>query len=163
MTPMAWDEGDDGIPLNSLISERLWQGGTDDEQTTFRGSKRLAAFNDAKPFDSVVTLSAHSLPMGWLVKEFRYGFNDGPLDPITIPEIEAVATWAFAQWKSGDRVLIRCQAGMNRSSLVTALILMHDGKSADQAIELIRERRSPDILSNTHFVEYLKGREFRNS
>ena len=160
---MAWDEGDDGIPVNSLISERLWQGGTDDEQTTLRGSKRLAAFNDAKPFDSVVTLSAHSLPMGWLVKEFRYAFNDGPLLPSTIPQIEAVATWAHAQWKSGDRVLIRCQAGINRSSLVTALVLMRDGKSAEEAIELISQRRSPDILSNIHFVDYLKGREFRNS
>jgi hypothetical protein len=160
---MKWDNDFDDPPLQSKILEGLYQGGTDDELTVFRGNKRLATLNDVRPFDSVVTLCAHSLPMGWLVKEFRYAFNDGPLDPITIPEIEAVANWAYAQWKSGDRVLIRCQAGMNRSSLVTALILMHDGKSADQAIELIRERRSPDILSNSHFIEYLKGREFRNS
>jgi protein-tyrosine phosphatase len=96
--------------------------------------------------------------MGWLVKELRYPFPDGPIDPATIPEIEALAEWAYSMWKSGERVLIRCQAGMNRSSLLTALVLMRDGKSADEAIALIKERRSPYVLSNSHFVKYLEER-----
>jgi hypothetical protein len=55
----------------------------------------------------------------------------------------------------GERVLIRCQAGVNRSGLVTALVLMLDGYSAREAIELIRERRAPAVLSNRHFVQWL--------
>jgi protein-tyrosine phosphatase len=47
---------------------------------------------------------------------------------------------------------------MNRSSLLTALVLMRDGKSADEAIALIKERRSPCVLSNSHFVKYLEER-----
>jgi hypothetical protein len=155
---MKWDNDFDDPPLQSKILEGLYQGGTDDELTVFRGNKRLATLNDVRPFDSVVTLCAHSLPMGWLVKEFRYPFPDGPIDPATIPEIEALAEWAYSMWKSGERVLIRCQAGMNRSSLLTALVLMRDGKSVDEAIALIKERRSPYVLSNSHFVKYLEER-----
>jgi hypothetical protein len=155
---MKWDNDFDDPPLQSKILDGLYQGGTDDELTVFRGNKRLSTLNDVRPFDSVVTLCAHSLPMGWLVKEFRFPFPDGPIDPATIPEIEALAEWAFSMWKSGERVLIRCQAGMNRSSLITALVLMRDGKSADEAIALIKERRSPYVLSNSHFVKYLEER-----
>jgi predicted RND superfamily exporter protein len=42
--------------------------------------------------------------------------------------------------------------------LITALVLMRDGKSADEAIALIKERRSPYVLSNSHFVKYLEER-----
>jgi protein-tyrosine phosphatase len=36
--------------------------------------------------------------------------------------------------------------------------LMRDGKSADEAIALIKERRSPYVFSNSHFVNYLRER-----
>ena len=52
---------------------------------------------------------------------------------------------------------------MNRSSLVTSLVLMRDGNTADEAINLLRERRSPYVLSNSHFVNYLKERGFSDS
>jgi hypothetical protein len=152
-------EGDDVIPLESKILGELYQGGTDDEKTTFRGQKRLPTVGDPRPFDSVVSLCAYTLPVGWLVKEMRFAFPDGPLEPWTIPEIEAIADWAHRQWKAGDRVLIRCQAGMNRSSLITAMVLMKEGLSSDEAIDLIRKQRSEYCLSNQHFVEYLKNRD----
>lgn len=155
---MRWDEDFDDVELDSKILENLFQGGTPDEDTTFRGRKRLATVGDLRPFDSVVSLCAHTLPVGWLVKELRFAFPDGPLEPWTVKEIEALADWAHKQWKAGDRVLIRCQAGMNRSSLVTALVLMKEGLSADEAIALIRKQRSEYCFSNKHFVEYLRTR-----
>jgi len=92
------------------------------------------------------------------VKELRYAFADGPLEPETKSEIETVADWAHAKWKNGDRLLVRCQAGINRSSLVNALILMREGMKAEEAIALIRSKRSSFCLSNEHFVEYLMKR-----
>ena len=77
----------------------------------------------------------------WIVKELRFAFPEGPLEPWTIPQIEAVAEWVHQQWKTGDRVLIRCQAGLNRSSLATALALMTDGLSADEAISFSTYKR----------------------
>ncbi|HEY7821189.1 MAG TPA: dual specificity protein phosphatase family protein, partial [Acidimicrobiia bacterium] len=52
-------------------------------------------------------------------------------------------------------VLIRCQAGVNRSGLVSALVLMLDGYRAEEAIALLRQRRSPVVLSNRHFERWL--------
>jgi hypothetical protein len=155
---MNSDKDVDDIPLHSKILDHLYQGGTDDEATIYRGQKRLPTVGDPRPFDSVVSLCAYTLPVGWLVKEMRFAFPDGPLEPWTITEIEALADWVHRQWKTGDRVLIRCQAGMNRSSLITALVLMKDGMSANEAIELIRKERSEYCLSNQHFVEYLQKR-----
>ena len=153
-----WDEDFDDVPLHSKILDELYQGGTDDEATVYRGNKRLPTVGDLRPFDSVVSLCAYTLPVGWLVKEMRFAFPDGPLELWTIKEIEAIADWVHVQWKAGDRVLIRCQAGMNRSSLVTALVLLKDGLSADGAIALIRKQRSEYCFSNKHFVEYLQNR-----
>ena len=150
-------EYEDEIPLHSQILETLWQGGTDDEMTTYRGNKRLPTLNDPKPFDVVVSLCAYTLPVGWLVKEMRYAFPDSEIDPKMYADIEHVADWTYTEWKAGKRVLIRCQAGMNRSSLITCLVLMRDGWSAADAIGLIREKRSEYVLSNQQFLEYVEN------
>lgn len=63
----------------------------------------------------------------------------------------------------GHKVLVHCQAGLNRSSFVVALILMYSkeeggyGMTADEAIDHIRKSRSPLCLCNDTFREFLKG------
>lgn len=55
--------------------------------------------------------------------------------------------------RDGERVLARCEAGYNRSGLLTAFILLRLGHgTADEVIDLIRARRSPFALCNEHFV-----------
>ena len=60
---------------------------------------------------------------------------------------------------SGDKVLVTCMAGRNRSGLVTALALKRlYGMSGKQAILLVRERRkhvTGEALSNPHFIRWL--------
>lgn len=146
---------DEDPPLYSEILPNLWQGGTDDDQTIYRGQKRLPTMNDPKPFDVVVTLDSYSLPVGWLVKELRYGFPDGPVDTEVFEEIERISDWTYVEWQAGNRVLIRCQAGLNRSSLVTGLVLLKSGKKFEEVIALIRSQRGEYALSNNHFYEYL--------
>ncbi len=62
--------------------------------------------------------------------------------------------------KQGKNVLVTCQMGVNRSSLVAAIALLLDGMPADKAIRLIRRKRHPRIdmvpLSNPHFVQLIK-------
>jgi protein-tyrosine phosphatase len=142
------------VPLCSEILPGLWMGGTDDLDLVNRAG-RLPSASDPKDFDAVVTLSAYSKPVGWYVHEFRYCIPDSSLDDEHAEELEQIADWAYLQWKSGKQVLVRCQAGMNRSGLVTALILMRDRVKPRAAIELIRSKRSADALSNHSFVEYL--------
>ena len=65
------------------------------------------------------------------------------------------ARWAHQRWASGQQVLIRCQAGLNRSGLLTALVLMLAGLDAADAIDLIRAKRSEIALFNDDFVDWL--------
>ena len=150
------DDGDP--PLYSEIAPNLWQGGTDDDDLVLKGSGRLPTTGDYKEFDVVVSLSAYSLPMGWHVKEYRFGFPDGPTSQEIYEELERIADYAYADWKAGKKVLVRCQAGMNRSALMVALILMRDRMHVDDAVALIRKKRSAYALDNAHFVQYLKRR-----
>lgn len=151
-------EDDDDVDLYSEITTNLWQGGTGQYETTYQGNKRLPVMNEPKQFDVVVSLNAYALPVGWLVKELRFGFADGPLDLGLIAEVEQVADWAYAEWKKDQRVLVRCEAGLNRSGLVNGLILMRDGMSAEDAIALIREKRNRFALNNAEFEKYLLER-----
>jgi hypothetical protein len=146
--------GGEMAELYSEILPGLYQGGTADRET-IEHAQTLRYFDGDGAFDSIVTLYAWAAPANWGVEERRFGFPDAALDAANLPRIHALAKWAFAEWSSGRRVLVRCQAGLNRSGLVTALVLMHAGYSAEEAIELIRERRSPYALFNERFAEYL--------
>lgn len=53
------------------------------------------------------------------------------------------------------QTLIHCQAGLNRSGLIAALVLMRGGRTADEALALLREKRTPAVLCNPHFQEFL--------
>lgn len=142
------------VPLYSEIAPGLWMGGTDDYDTVDRPGQ-LPRLSAEKEFDAVVTLSPYASPFGWYVKELRYGFPDSSLDEDQVEEIEKIADWAYLEWKKGKKVLVRCQAGMNRSGLVMALILIRDRVSAAEAIKLIRNKRDIDALSNPSYVEYI--------
>lgn len=147
------------LPPQDLYSEilpGLFQGGTHDFDT-LEFPKQYPIWKTQREFDSVATLYAVAHPVGWGVAERRYGFPDSALSEEDIPEIHDIATWVHREWKSGRRVLARCQAGYNRSGLVMALVLMKEGYSAKDAIDLIRARRSPHALCNTDFVRYLEN------
>ena len=132
----------------------LWQGGTEDDDVVGR-PKPAGHYGRCHPFDLVVTLYADAQPVPWEVEELRFGFPDSSLTPRAIERAVALSAHAHSRWQSGARVLVRCQAGVNRSGLVMALTLMRHGLSAVDAIGLIRERRGPAALSNRHFVRWL--------
>lgn len=69
--------------------------------------------------------------------------------------IDAIAEWAAERVENGP-TLIHCQAGLNRSSLVAAVTLQKLGHPIEEAIALLRERRSPAVLCNSAFEEWLK-------
>ena len=144
------------FPLWSEILPGLWLGGTDDDDTIETGvdtyKPRMITKDD---FDTVITLYSWAQPVDWLVEEVRYGFYDSEISHIDFAAVERAADFAYQAWKSGKRVLIRCQAGINRSSLVMAHVLMKDKYKAREAIDLMREKRSKAVLLNRHFVDYL--------
>ena len=81
-----------------------------------------------------------------------------PIEDGQLPDLDrlhAVSKLGAELMQRGDRVLVHCGMGMNRSALVAALILMY-GSDMDgpAAIARIRERR-PGALFNSVFEEYL--------
>lgn len=136
----------------------LWQGGTDDLDVVHEARRgRSDAQIQEKHFDTVITLYAWAQPVDWFVKELRYGFWDSDEHPFPIERVLEVAQDAYIEWQSGRKVLIRCQAGWNRSGLITALVLMMAGYPADEAISLIREKRSKYALCNRSFEAWLRN------
>ena len=155
-----WDE----------IVPGLYQGGTDDfdvigaylHMDTSELSARtkwdigVSGLVTKADFDTVATLYVRANAPGAKVKELRYAFLDGDMSDVD-PErdLHFMVREAHADWKAGKRVLIRCQAGMNRSGLVTALVLIRDGYTAAEAIKLIRRKRCEGAITNDYFEDYL--------
>ncbi len=139
-------------PLWSEIIEGLWQGGTADHDIDAQLRKPM--ITKAK-FDSVFTMYAFANPVDWFVREYRYGVWDSDMRDFKAEDIFDIVRLAHQDWKSGKKVLIRCQAGWNRSGLITALVLIREGLEPQKAINLIREKRSPHALCNKTFVEFL--------
>ena len=131
----------------------LFQGGTEDDDVVHYGRGERYAHH--VPYDVIITLYASAQPAPWGVEEFRYGFGDAELRGDDLVRVLRASRLAYHRWVDGDRVLVRCQAGMNRSGLVTAMVLIQAGLSASQAIGLIRARRGPGTLLNGSFVGWL--------
>jgi hypothetical protein len=139
--------------LWSEILPGLWMGGTADRDEIAASSPTP----HIKPnhFDTVVTLYGHAKPVDWYVKELRLAFYDHNEVDVDHHDLRQLVSSAHRDWQQGKRVLVRCQAGWNRSGLIMALILIKDGLTPSQAIDLIRNRRSDQALCNRSFVNWL--------
>lgn len=149
--------------LYSEILDNLFMGGTDDNDVIHLPANPHARRNDL-PFDSIVTMYAWARPADWKVQEYRYGVPDARISDMDLSRLRQAVNWGYKQWKKGDRVLVRCQAGLNRSGLVTALILIKNGMSPEEAIRTIRKNRADIALFNEHYVNWLmtNGEAFIN-
>ena len=152
------------ISLYSEILTNLFMGGTDDEDVIHIPA-RIYSRREDLPFDSIVTMYAWARPADWNVQEFRYGVPDASIKDIDLNRLRQAVEFGYDRWKQGDRLLVRCQAGLNRSGLVMALILIKDGFTPYQAIDLIRQRRTGIALFNENFANWLltSGSTFINS
>lgn len=151
---LAYGQADDWPEWQAdQIVPGLFQGGTEDSAVITRAA--APQYERTYPYDVVVTLYGNAQPAPWGVEEVRFGFLDAALTGADATRVVRAARYAYQRWASGDRVLVRCQAGVNRSGLVTALVLVMAGLSPAQAITLIRARRSSYALCNTEFVAWL--------
>ena len=140
--------------LHSMIVPNLFQGGTDDLDVIHLAQTNTRPRVDL-PFDAIVTMYAWARPADWNIQEFRYGVPDASISDIDLNRLRQAVEFGYDRWKAGDRVLVRCQAGLNRSGLVLALILIKDGLAPQEAINRIRENRGSDALFNADFHNWL--------
>ncbi|MFD5628125.1 MULTISPECIES: dual specificity protein phosphatase family protein [unclassified Streptomyces] len=138
----------------SEIVPGLWMGGH-----TFAGragDAESAVVGDE--FDlvlSLLRLPGHGPAPG--VEHHVWPVPDGPLDGTQLAGVIRLAQAADDALEDGRRVLVRCFHGYNRSGLVVGHALMRAGHTADEAIRLMRSRRSPWALHNELFVAYLRA------
>lgn len=140
--------------LYSEIAPNLFMGGTDDDDVIHVSQLSYEPRHDL-PFDSIITMYAWARPADWHVQEFRYGIPDASISHIDLNRLRQAVEWGYNQWMSGDRVLVRCQAGLNRSGLVTALIMIKSGLDAESAIAQIRTHRVTYALCNEEYEAWL--------
>lgn len=132
-------------PAISEISTNLWSGGC------------LDGVELPGDFDYVVSL----YPWGkWAIGEKTqriewkmYDSVDEALDAVD-ERAETVNTL-----RAMGKTLVHCQAGLNRSGIITARALMlgPEKLTAREAIDLLREKRSELVLCNKQFEEWLLG------
>lgn len=72
----------------------------------------------------------------------------------TLRRLHAVARLGADLVEGGERVLVHCQMGLNRSALVAGLILVYNGMTGAAAAARLQERR-PGALYNDRFCGYL--------
>ncbi|GHD90153.1 protein-tyrosine phosphatase family protein [Streptomyces naganishii] len=138
----------------SEIVPGLWMGGH--EFRSRSGKLELAVVRDE--FDlvqSLLRLPGYGPDAG--VEHHVWPIPDGPLDGTQLAGVMRLAQAACEAVEAGRRVLVRCYSGYNRSGLVVAHSLIRRGLTANEAIRLIRARRSPWALHNELFVEYLRA------
>lgn len=133
------------VPYVSHIVDNLFQGGC------FNGAQ-LPLF-----IDHVVSLypwESYAIDSGKTLKTYleveMYDAKDQGFD-----QVEWISDHVVRCLETGP-TLVHCQAGLNRSSLVAARAIMKKmGLTGEQAIALLREKRSPAVLCNRAFEEYI--------
>lgn len=132
------------VPFMSQVADNLWVGGCKDGLVLPRNISHLLSLY---PWEAYTTS-----------RRLRTWHEVTMYDSLgqAMVQVDRWARWVNARRRTGE-VLVHCQAGLNRSNLIAARALMMEGMSADDAIVLLREKRSPASLCNPSFVDYLQS------
>jgi hypothetical protein len=133
------------LPFISHIEGNLYMGGCRDDLILPQNIKHLVSLY---PWESYRV--THGLDSFTQVKAY-----DAAVEPL-VPILDGLASWVVACLRSGP-TLVHCQAGLNRSGLVTALALMKTGRTAKEAIAFLRQKRSTFVLCNPHFERWVRS------
>lgn len=83
-------------------------------------------------------------------------------DGMGVDEIAEEAGWVIERLRSGQRVLVHCAAGMNRSATIcTAALILLEGLSAEAALERVRQHHPWARPDSFHWLalRWLEKRE----
>jgi hypothetical protein len=94
----------------------------------------------------------YEVPDGVIYLHFAYWDTDAVPDAT---ELDVVAAFLNDLRAAGKTVFVHCRLGLNRSALLTGLMLIDEGYLAEDAIDLMRDLRSPRVLENRTFEHYL--------
>ena len=131
------------VPLITKFDDTLWQGGCINGVNLMGMFKHVISlypwerYNPGNELDSFM--------------EVRLYDSAGLPDP---DQLNFLADWINKCRKTGT-TLVHCQAGLNRSGLLTGLALVKSGMTPAGAINRMRERRCNAVLCNKAFENWL--------
>lgn len=129
------------VPLISHVIDGLYQGGC------------WQGVSLPNTFDFVLSLypwEQYQLSSPTKRKEVKMYDSLGQ----AIDQVDELASDVAERLRNGETVLVHCQAGLNRSGLISARALMFLGYSGEEAIKLLR-KRSPLVLCNEAFENWI--------
>lgn len=134
------------VPLISHVEGEFWQGGCPDYDSV----------DLPDGFDFVLSLypwgAPYGLPEG-CEREVVKAYDSLGQDPAFALSL---AKGLNDRLDAGQTCLVHCQAGLNRSGLIAATTLIERGATPDEAISLLRAKRSPLVLCNETFENWLR-------
>lgn len=133
------------VPLISHIEENLWQGGCIDGLTLPPEIKYVV---------SLYPWEAYQVDLNVARLEYALMDSSHVADAGTLDMLGRIVN----DFLERGPTLVHCQAGLNRSALVTVNALALAGRPVAESIALLRERRSPAVLSNAAFENWLRER-----
>lgn len=138
------------VPVFSHIRDGLYMGGTPaynpDVLWTPERKPRFDAILSLYPWESYPTPKKTEMR-----REELYDSGSVP----AMEQLRDLRDWVWSRLEDGGDVLVHCQAGLNRSGLISALVLIKQGLTSAEAISLLRAKRTPLVLCNAAFYRYL--------
>lgn len=133
-------------PAYSNIHKNLWLGSHPSASGTDHEKFHVIFAFDGRP--------SYNIYMGQTV--IVHPFDDVEHIPKNLEfYLHGLANQVIALAREDGQVLLHCQGGINRSALVMGIVLIILGYTAPAAIALMREKRSPIVLMNKTFEQYL--------
>lgn len=133
------------VPFISNIEGSLWQGGCQDGLIL---PDNIDVVVSLYPWEKYTIKRSD-------VRRFEITMYDSEVQ--AFDQVDEIAKLVNTELEAGNTVLVHCQAGLNRSSLVAARALMLQGRTADEAIGLLRSKRSAACLCNPSFEKHLRS------
>lgn len=133
------------VPYISHIVFNLWTGGCADD---------LMLPTRFKHIISLYPWERYRIKHKIISESYNYMYDSDDPEDMNTTALKRISDFAYACMMDGP-TLVHCQAGLNRSALIGALVLMRRGRTAQKAIALLREQRSPAVLCNPLFERWL--------
>jgi protein-tyrosine phosphatase len=131
------------VPFITQVEGNLWQGGCQNGLILPHFFKHLISL-----YPWVAYTINHELKSA--LEIVMYDSLDH-----SIAQVDALAAWVKACTEDGP-TLVHCQAGLNRSGLVAAKVLMLGGMEGWEAIKTLRLKRSSAVLCNPTFERVIR-------
>ena len=149
----------------SNVAPRLWQGSRPLCDTPLGGAGIDLAHGRSLGIDVLVLAAEEYTPSCFEAQGIRVFYaqlDDAIPSQEELDRANQIASAVTREYVRGKRVLITCYMGLNRSGLITALVLRRAyGLTGPEAIRAVRAAR-PHALGNRHFCAYLESLQDRS-